>query len=362
MTRVLLAVSAGGYAMRRTVAETIAAAAATGRYALRALAPEREGVALRALGIPVEAWRPAGLFNVLRSVGALRRAVEREDPDVIAVFGWTAAAVILGALPERYASRAVVYLQDPIRKGEMPNPFIENRLPQLLGRAPMFAVAYEALQRGLVNAFAVPEDRIALEPPAVRPLTPPNLARAPGRPGPILGYVGSLDAERAWEVAIDALALTLAEQPRARLWFANTGRIVPLVRQHARTQRVLDAVTFYNDLPAAELFVGIDVLVAPRVRDGLPYAPLEAVASGIPFVAANVDGMASALAPYAGFLVPDDAAGFAEGIAGAWASIDALWEQAAAQRARACEAFDPDAIFTRTFARWDAAATGAGVS
>ena len=355
MTRVLLAVSAGGHAMRRSVVETIAAA--RDRYTVRALAPDREAQTIRPLGIPVESWKPAGLFNVLRSIGALRRTVERFDPEVVYAFGWTAGAVALGALPTRFAARTIIYLEDPIRDGEMPKPFLEKRLPELLARPAEIVVAYEKLRRGLIAGFNVDPERITLDLRGVAPLTPPNLERAPGRPGPIVGYVGSLDAERAWEVAIDALAQLLPAHPHARLWFANGGRVAPLVRQHARTMHVLDAITFYDELPTRELFAGIDMLVTPRMRDGLPYAPLEALVSGIPFVAANNDGMGDVLLPYAGYLVPDDPAGIAAGIDGIWSTIAAAWDAAGAQRAAATVAFDPDAAFDRTFARWDRVAS-----
>jgi len=359
MTRVLLAVSAGGYAMRRTVAEMILAARP--RYTLRALAPDREAQTIRPLGIPVESWKPAGLFNVLRSIGALRRTVERFDPEVIYAFGWTAGAVTLGALPSRFAARTIVMLQDPIRKGEMPQPFLEKRLPELLARPAAIVVSYEKLRRGLIAGFNVDADRIILDVPGVAPLAPPNVARAPGRPGPIVGYVGALDAERAWEVAIDALALVLPRYPNARLWFANGGRVTPLVRQHARTMKVLDAITFFDDLPTAELFAGVDLLIAPRMSDGLPYAPLEALVSGLPFVAANSDGMGDVLLPYAGYLVPDEAAGLAAGIEGTWNAIDDAWASAAAQRAAAVAAFDPEAALARTFALWDRVAASAAL-
>jgi len=359
MTRVLLAVSAGHHAMRRSVAETIAAA--RDRYTLRALAPDREAQTIRPLGIPVETWKPAGLFNVLRSIGALRRTVERFDPEVVYAFGWTAGAVALGALPGRYAERTILFLQDPIRKGEMPQPFLDKRLPELLARPSEIVVAYEKLRRGLIVGFNVDPDRITLDPPGVAPLTPPNMARAPGRPGPIVGFVGALDAERSWEIAIDALVLLLPKYPHARLWFANGGRVAPLVRQHARTVNAIDAITFFDDLPTGELFGGVDMLVAPRTRDGLPYAALEALVSGVPIVAANNDGMGDALLPYAGYLVPDEAAGYALGIEQTWNAIDDAWEKAAAQRAAAVEAFDPDAAFGRMFARWDRVAASASL-
>jgi glycosyltransferase involved in cell wall biosynthesis len=357
MKRVLLAVSAGGYAMRRSVCETIVAA--RDRYTIRVLAPDREAQAIRPFGVPVESWKPAGLFNVLRSIGALRRAVERFEPEVIEAYGWTAGAVTLGALPARYAARTIVFLQDPIRDGEMPKPFLEKRLPELLARPAAIVVGYEKLRRGLIAGFHVDEDRIEVDVPPVAPLTAPNLERAPRRPGPIVGYVGPLDAERAWEVAIDALASLLKTYPNARLWFANGGRVAPLVRQHARTMRVLDAVTFYDELPTAELFDGIDLLVTPRMYDGLPYAPLEALVSGIPFVASNNDGMSDVLAPFSGYLVPDTAEGIAEGIARTWDAIDEAWANAAEQRASATAAFEPEAVYAKTFARWERIAEAA---
>jgi glycosyltransferase involved in cell wall biosynthesis len=351
MTRVLLAVSAGGYAMRRTVDEMVRAARE--RYTVRALAPDREAGAIRPLGIPVESWRPAGLFNVLRSIGALRRAVERYDPEVIHAFGWTAAAVTLGALPARYAARTVVAIGDPIRDGEMPKTFIDKRLPELLARAASIVVTYERLRRGIVSGFGVPSERVRIELPGVTPLTPPNIARAAQRAGPIIGYVGALDAERGWEIAVDALVKIAPQYPDARLWFANDGRVAGLVRAHVRVAKATDMVTFYDNLPTSELFAGIDLLAVPRMRDGLPYAPLEALVSGIPFVAANCDGPADVLAPFAGYLVPDDATGLAAGITRAWEEIDIAWSNAADQREHAEAVFDPQAAMERTFTLWD---------
>ncbi|GAC1597665.1 MAG: hypothetical protein NVS3B28_29560 [Candidatus Velthaea sp.] len=348
--KLLLLISAGGYAMRRSVRSAIADAAPF--HELRMLAPDAEAKALKDCGVTTETWRPAGLFNVLRSISALRRAVERYEPDAIHAFGWTAAAVSLGALPSRYASRTLVTLQDPIRKNEMPKSFLDKRLPELLARAGAIACAYETLRRVIVDSFAVPGENVSVVPYGVKPLVAENLARAPGRRGPIIGYSGRLEGDRAWETAVDAIADVVQTYPDAQLWLARTGPIASLVRAHARSKGVLNSVTFFDDLPLSELFSGVDLLVVPGTHDGLPYALLEALVSGIPVVGANTGGIADTLRPYSGFLVPDDSAGFATGITEAWISIDAAWVQAQAQRPIATAAFDPIAITRRTLSTY----------
>ena len=336
--------------MRRSVRSAIANAAPF--HELRMLAPDAEAKALKDCGVRTETWRPAGLFNVLRSISALRRAVERYEPDAIHAFGWTAAAVALGALPSRYAARTLVSLQDPIRKNEVPKSFLDKRLPELLARAGAIACAYETLRRVIVDSFAVPSDKVSVVPYGVKPLVAENIARAPGRRGPIVGYAGRLEGDRAWETAIDAISGVVGTHPEAQLWLARTGPIASLVRAHARSQGVLDSVTFFDDLPLGELFAGIDMLIVPGTHDALPYPLIEALVSGIPVVGANVGGIADTLRPYSGFLVPDDSAGFSEGIREAWESIDGAWAAAQAQRPLTSATFDPTAIARRTLSEY----------
>ncbi len=329
--KLLVLTSAGGAAMRRSVRAAIAVAAPGNE--IRMLAPDAEAKALRDVGVPTESWRPAGLFNVLRAIGVLRRAVDRYEPDAIHAFGWTAAAVALGALPTRYARRTLVTLQDPIRKSEMPKAFTEKRFPELLGRSFGVECAYETLRRVLVDTLGAPSSLVRVVPYGVDPVVPAEFARPAGRPGPIIGYASRLESDRAWEIIVDALVRVRKRYPDARLTFGRTGPIAGLVRSHARTNGVLDAVTFADDIPSAELFAGIDVFVAPTTFDGLPYAVVEALVSGVPVIGADAGGIADTLAPYAAWLVPDDATGFAAGIVEAWSDIDAAWGAAQRQRA-----------------------------
>jgi glycosyltransferase involved in cell wall biosynthesis len=340
--KLLFLASAGGAAMRRSLRWAIEGAAPA--YELRMLAPDAETKALRDCGVPTESWRPAGLFNVLRSINVLRRAVERFEPDAIHAFGWTAGAVALGALPTRFARRTLVTLQDPIRKNEMPKTFVEKRLPELFARSWAVHCAYETLRRVLVDALGVPSAKARVVPYAVGSADPGALPRPAGRPGPIVGYAGRLESDRAWEIAIDAAARVAKALPQARLAMGRSGPVAGLVRAHARSAGIAERTAFLDDVSMAELFAGIDMLVVPGSFDGLPYALVEALVAGVPLIGADAGGIADTLAPYAGWLVPDDARGFGAGIEEAWSGIDAAWEAAQAQRVLAAAAFSPQTL------------------
>jgi glycosyltransferase involved in cell wall biosynthesis len=337
--KLLILVSAGGAAMRRSVHRALTVAAPL--HDVRMLAPDAESKALRPAGIPTESWRPAGLFNVLRAINVLRRAVDRFEPDAIHAFGWTAASVAMGALPTRYARRTLISLQDPIRKNELPKTFMEKRLPELLARAWSVECAYETLRRVLVETLGTPSEKVRVVPYAVAAFEPNPAPRPPGRPGPIAGYAGRLESDRGWEIVIDAVVRARRTCPDTQLVFGRTGPIAGLVRAHARSAGVAAAVRFQDDIPVADFFGEIDLLLVPGGFDGLPYALVEALVAGVPVVGADAGGIADTLAPYAGWLVPDNAAGFAAGITDAWPEIDGAWQTARDQRVATHATFSP---------------------
>jgi glycosyltransferase involved in cell wall biosynthesis len=355
MNRILHLVSAGGGAMRRSVAEYVHAFELTAKEQ-RMLAPDAEAKVLRTLGVPIESWKPAGLFNVLRSIGALRRSVERYAPDTIVAYGWTAAAVGLGALAPKQASRIIVRLQDPIHHGEMPKPFVEKRLPELLQRAAAVSCAYDSLAQRVVG-FGVAPERVSVSPYPIAPGAREPIERMRTRGGPVMGLLQRLEADRAWEIAIDTLAELKPRFPEARLWLAGDGPVVSLVRAYARQRGVVDEISFFGEMPARDVMPGVDLLLVPGSRDAMPYALLEALVLGVPVVAANIPGIADVLAPFPGaWLVPDDGHGFAHGVATVWPDIDLAWDAAQRQRDAAADAFAPEKIFGDLFARCEAVA------
>lgn len=347
--KLLVLASAGSDAHRGA----LLAATATAREhdEVRVLAPDAEGSLLRGLGVPIESWKPAGLFNVLRSTGALQRAIEFRAPDAIHAFGWTAAAVALGAVRPALAAKTLVSVVDPIRDGEIPKPFADKRLPELLARAGFVTAAYPALAETLTRRFGLAPERVEVAPLGARALLPPYTLRPEGRAGPIIGHLGPLDAERCWEHLVDALVLVRRRFPEARLHLARSGPLRNLVRGYARARGVQHAIAFGDDVPAAAFVEAVDLAAVPRGRDGVSEALVQALVDGVPAVATDRPGLADTLRPYeVGWLVPPGPEGITAGVIDAWPQIDAAWAGAQAQRARAIARHDPAAAAAR-FAR-----------
>ncbi len=333
--KLLMLVSPEGDAMMRDVAALCTAL--RDEYEIRVLAVADERKRFEAAGAAFTRWRPAGFVGMGISISRLRRTVEREQPDVVHAHGFPAIAVALGTFPNRLAKRTIATFHDPQRDKELPKKLIERKLPAYLRRGAALVATYAALARALEARLLLDDGTIQViphavaEPPAGTPLT-----RPPARPGPVVGWSGSLSADRSWETAIDAFVKVHAERPEARMQIAGTGRARQFIAAHARHAGVADAVEFRGEIGVAELFADIDLLVVPRSRDAQPQAPLEALVWGIPAVAANVGALAEAIGPFpTGWLVDDDAEGFRLGIEDAWSKIDEAWAGAAAQRVEA---------------------------
>ena len=352
--KLLVLVSLDADAMARDVEEHCASLG--DRYEILALVPRKERERFARLGIGVKVWRPAGIFGMGRSIATLRRIATRLGPDVVHAHGFPAVAVALGTFPSELAARTIATFHDPQRDKELPRKLVERKLPGYLRRAAALTATYPSLARALEKRLLLDDGAIAAIPHGVRLAPAPEvpLARPAGRAGPIVGWRGSLAADRSWETAIDGFKLLRAGQPAARLEISGTGRARQFVAAHARQQKLSDAVTFRGDANANDFFAAIDVLAVPLSRDAQPHAPLEGLAYGVPVVAANAGALADALATQeTAWLVPDDAEGFAEGLADAWSRIDAAFAGAQAQRPAARDAYGREAVTQRYVALYD---------
>ncbi len=345
MTKLLMLVSVQGEAMARDVLELCAVL--RDRYDVFALVPPESRRAFGAAGIAHDVWRPSGFIGMGIAVSRLRRVVTKFVPDVVHAHGFPSIGVALGTFPLSLAQKTICTFHDPQRDNELPQKLVDFKLPGYLRRARGLVATYAPLARALETKFALDEGTIAVVPHGVAlPVdSGAPLARPIGRTGPIVGWRGILAADRSWETAIDAFAKTYARFPAARMEIAGGGRARQFVQAYVRQNGLASVVKFLGDVSAAELFANVDVLVVPISRDAQPQAPLEALVAGVPVVAANGGALADALgACETGWLVPDDADGFADGIALAWGSIDEAWAGAGRQRASARERYARDVV------------------
>jgi len=122
----------------------------------------------------------------------------------------------------------------------------------------------------------------------------------------ILGGVGRLDPAKGFADLLEAVSLLAGQYPRLHLALAGQGPSrAALVEQASRLQ-VAERVHFLGFCRGVQqVYDALDVFVLSSLCEALPYAVLEAMATGLPVVGTRVGGMAEMIVPgETGFLVP----------------------------------------------------------
>ncbi|WP_437805887.1 glycosyltransferase [Sorangium sp. So ce1078] len=120
----------------------------------------------------------------------------------------------------------------------------------------------------------------------------------------VVGSVGRLSPVKNHALLVRAAARSLPRSGRLLLVGdgPERGRLAALAAELGASDRVLFAGE-RHDVPA--LLAALDVFALPSLSEGLPLALLEAMATGLPAVATDVGGVATALVDgQTGFLVP----------------------------------------------------------
>jgi glycosyltransferase involved in cell wall biosynthesis len=109
--------------------------------------------------------------------------------------------------------------------------------------------------------------------------------------GRTLGFLGRLEAVKNPLLLLDLLA---GLEVGHRLVVIGDGPLMAELRARAAALGLADRVELAGSLPrdrALERLAGLDVLVVPSLWEGMPLAPLEAMAIGVPVVASRVGGL-----------------------------------------------------------------------
>jgi len=140
-----------------------------------------------------------------------------------------------------------------------------------------------------------------------------------GFSGPVVAYAGRLAPEKNLDVVLQALAL-LAQPDGAdiTLALAGHGSHEASLRALAQSLGIAQRVRFLGTLAKADLaqfFHAADVFVMPSTSETQSMVLLQAMACGLPAIAANSRALPEFVGPAGGLLVdPHDPAGFARSI------------------------------------------------
>lgn len=141
----------------------------------------------------------------------------------------------------------------------------------------------------------------------------------------LLGCFGRIRAQKGVDLLVDAACTLLPSRPKVRLIF--TGRVTEDNRAFHATQiarltaaGIADRVQFLGEIAWQDVvrhYQALDLFVAPARWEGFGLTPLEAMACGVPVIAARVGAFETLVVPQVGSLV---AAGDATALTGALAT------------------------------------------
>ncbi|HEY0279324.1 MAG TPA: glycosyltransferase family 4 protein [Solirubrobacterales bacterium] len=298
--------------------------------------------------LPAQGWsvreRPVGGFwsrpGAASFAGLESTLSEIPDDAVVLIDGLIASTAPEVLVPAASRLRLVVLMHMPL--GDRPaDGAIQERERAVLEAAATTVATSAWARRRLIELYDLPSDRVRVAEPGA-----PEAERAPGtEAGGALLCVGAVSFGKGHDVLLGALG-SIAALPWRCAWVGSLDRdpaFVESLRRRALDLGLGERVSFAGALTGADLdraYASADLLVHPSRAETYGLVVTEALARGLPVIAAEAGGLPEALGESPdgtrpGVLVePDDPAALAEALR-AWlgdADLRARLRQAAGER------------------------------
>jgi glycosyltransferase involved in cell wall biosynthesis len=249
----------------------------------------------------------------------------RRDIDIVHLHGFSRKSVLLMRLARAAGKKVVVKLtsighDDPLsmqrRGGRQFAAY--SRADAFIGVSPQFAALYKeaGFAEGRLRSIPNGVDLARFRPPTANERSALRRELGLDEELTLFLFVGFFSREKAPDLLFDAWTDTIASHPRTGLVFVGATRskyyevdatIADRIRRDADRLGVATLLSFVERTDEMEKYYrAADAFVLTSLREGLPNALLEAMASGLPCIASRLPGVTDAIIEdgTSGLLVP----------------------------------------------------------
>jgi len=190
----------------------------------------------------------------------------------------------------------------------LPDPQTAELLPAILARADACTVVSRHMLGALEAVSGVDMKNVHLvfngiDPDFWHPSPEPK------KPGKTMLCAGRLEPVKGFDLLIESFARISRALPDLRLVIVGDGSQRAELEQQASAAGLQDRITFTGFLDRDGLraeYHKADLFVMPSRSEGFPIALLEAMATGLPFVAADVGGVTEIATEATGVCIPPE--------------------------------------------------------
>jgi len=270
------------------------------------LHPDISG-SLRKYGRILQPGGKSQIFDIARAIYVMK-------PDIINVH-FTPSAYIAGILVFFIPGVKVVWTKHSMSKIKTLKNVCSHNLMKIICRNIIAVSA--AVKNELVNNFGFDTDIITVVHVGIDTDYFTSFAKEINNKDPLILTVSQMVEEKGIDVLIDAAGILKDRGIRANFKIAGKGPLLEKYKQYAKTKGIDNMFNFLGQVDnIKDLMPKADIFVLPSRSEGMPFALLEAMASGKSVVATNVGGVPEAVVNgYNGILVDkDNAEAIANGI------------------------------------------------
>lgn len=257
-----------------------------------AMAPLWEKSGAKVYGLDLNLW------NIPSALAKYQRIIDQNDTHIVHSFLYK--SIQLSRLVRTISKKFSLITSPRTNLREYPPPVFW--LDKLLRKKDEFCICEsQASQITLIDRAGHDPARMSVIPNGVnleafqRDLKARDDLRGEWNVSPdtlVVGYFGRLSKVKGPDILLKAFASVVQENLKCKLVIAGSGEEREYLETLAGKLEVAKNVLFLGHrMDAPRVLSAFDLFVLPSRREGMPNSLLEAMATGLPFVAVEVDGV-----------------------------------------------------------------------